>query len=170
MLFLQRAVMIITSFAIVIIMSLWALLRYVLQTDMYGMEEVVVMIAFWLYFMANSYAVYDKSHVKADILPSMLNKRHQRLIKPFLYALMLIACIIYSIWSFDTVYFSYVEKPTTMALGIPFWLGHLSILVGFVLSAFYAGIYFIQSLAEAVQTLKGKDYSSDSENEDAFVL
>jgi TRAP-type C4-dicarboxylate transport system permease small subunit len=153
-------------------MSLWAILRYVFHTDMYGMEEVVVMVAFWLYFMANSYAVYEKSHVKADILPSMLNKRHQQLIKPVLYGLMLIACIIYSIWSFDTVHFSYIEKPTTMALAIPFWIGHLSILVGFILSAFYSGVYFIQSLMEAIKTLKDKNYTSasDSNNEDAFVL
>lgn len=167
---LQKTIMVLTSFAIVIIMSLWAILRYVFHTDMYGMEEVVVMVAFWLYFMANSYAVYEKSHVKADIIPSMLNKRHQNYIKPILYGLMLIACIIYSIWSFDTVRFSYIEKPKTMALSIPFWIGHLSIFVGFILSTFYSGIYFIQSLIEAIKTLKDKNYTSNSNEEDAFVL
>lgn len=161
--------MIVASFAIVIIMSLWAILRYVFHTDMYGMEEVVVMVAFWLYFMANSYAVYEKSHVKADILPSMLGGRAQNYIKPVLYALMFFASILYSIWSFDTVQFSYIEKPITMALQIPFWIGHLSIFVGFVLSAFYSGVYFIQSLMEAIKTLKDKDYSSGV-NEDTFVL
>jgi TRAP-type C4-dicarboxylate transport system permease small subunit len=56
-----------------------------------------------------------------------------------------------------------------MALQIPFWIGHLSIFVGFVLSAFYSGVYFIQSLLEAIKTLKDKDYSSGV-NEDTFVL
>lgn len=173
LLYIQKAIIVLSSLTIVVIMSLWAILRYVFHADMYGMEEIVVMVAFWLYFMGSSYAVCDKSHVKADIIPSLLSKRHQNYLKPVLYALMCVASLVYTMWSFDTVHYSYIENPKTLALRIPFWIGQSSIFVGFLLCSMYSAVYCIQSLIVAVMTWKNPDYMLDTSvdfDEDSFVL
>ncbi|HRV98656.1 MAG TPA: TRAP transporter small permease subunit, partial [Aminobacteriaceae bacterium] len=74
---LQKALLVLSSCFVVLIMCVAVLLRYVFKTDLFGIEEIVVIAAFWLYFIGSSYGVYDKSHVKADIIPQMLSARAQ---------------------------------------------------------------------------------------------
>ncbi|PKL01653.1 MAG: hypothetical protein CVV55_08465, partial [Synergistetes bacterium HGW-Synergistetes-2] len=61
---LQKALLVLSSCFVVLIMCVAVLLRYVFKTDLFGIEEIVVIAAFWLYFIGSSYGVYDKSHVK----------------------------------------------------------------------------------------------------------
>jgi len=48
---LQRWLMVASSIFVMLIMCLEVLLRYVFKSDLFGIEEIVVIAAFWLYFM-----------------------------------------------------------------------------------------------------------------------
>lgn len=47
----QRFVIIVSSLFVVASIGATVVLRYIFKTDLYGLEEIVVIFAFWLYFM-----------------------------------------------------------------------------------------------------------------------
>ena len=53
----------------VIIIS--TIMRYFLTKNWYGSDEIILMFAFWLYFMGAAYGSYENSHIKADIVASL---------------------------------------------------------------------------------------------------
>ena len=44
------------------------ILRYGFQADLFAYEEWLLIICFWLYFMASALGTYENSHVNADLL------------------------------------------------------------------------------------------------------
>ena len=58
------------SMFLAIIISAAAFVRYLLGGDLYGYEEIVKLIAFWVYFMGAAYGSFNKTHVSADLVSS----------------------------------------------------------------------------------------------------
>jgi TRAP-type C4-dicarboxylate transport system permease small subunit len=46
--------------------------RYILETDLFAYEEWLMVICFWLFFMAGALGTYDNSHINADLLSQVL--------------------------------------------------------------------------------------------------
>ena len=42
--------------------------RYCFKGNFYGSDEIIMLFAFWLYFMGASYGSFENSHIKADLL------------------------------------------------------------------------------------------------------
>jgi TRAP-type C4-dicarboxylate transport system permease small subunit len=127
---IQEWLLTLTSVFVVLIMCVEVFLRYVIKSDLFGLEEIVVIAAFWLYFMGSSYGVYEKSHVKADIIPQMLKPRHQALLSVVIRFTIAALCILYS-W-----------MPKTTGLRIPIFISQSSILIGYILMSLYSVVYF----------------------------
>ena len=60
--------MIIGSIASTGCMVYSVVLRYCFKQNFYGSDEVIMLFAFWLYFMGAVYGSYENSHIKADLL------------------------------------------------------------------------------------------------------
>ena len=60
--------MVTCSLTVTGIIFLAVLLRYVFHSDLYGYEEIVVIFAFWLYFIGGSYGSYTRTHITADVV------------------------------------------------------------------------------------------------------
>jgi TRAP-type C4-dicarboxylate transport system permease small subunit len=143
---IQEWILTLTSVFVVLIMCVEVFLRYVLKSDLFGLEEIVVIAAFWLYFMGSSYGVYEKSHVKADIIPQMLKPRHQALLSVVVRFTIAALCILYSIWAVDMVTYSITWMPKTTGLRIPIFISQSSILIGYILMSLYSVVYFFDDL------------------------
>jgi TRAP-type C4-dicarboxylate transport system permease small subunit len=94
-------IVVFTSLALAILISVAAFTRYVLHGDLYGYEEWVKLLAFWLYFMGGAYGAYNNTHVSADVIDAYLpaGKLHQTAV--------FIRQIMTSVLSFIFVYFGY---------------------------------------------------------------
>ena len=143
---LQKALLVLSSCFVVLIMCVAVLLRYVFKTDLFGIEEIVVIAAFWLYFIGSSYGVYDKSHVKADIIPQLLPLKAQAFLSVLVRLTMSILCVVFTWWAVDMISYSIEWMPRTTGLRIPIFISQTSILVGYVLMSFYSIIYFLEDL------------------------
>ena len=143
---LQRWLMVASSIFVMLIMCLEVLLRYVFKSDLFGIEEIVVIAAFWLYFMGSSYGVYDKSHVKADIIPQMLSKKGQAFLTVIIRLTMSILCCIFTCWAVGMIRHSVEYMPRTTGLGIPIVISQFSILMGYFLMSIYSVVYFLEDL------------------------
>jgi len=143
---LQRWLMIASSIFVMLIMCIEVLLRYVFKSDLYGIEEIVVIAAFWLYLIGSSYGVYDKSHVKADLIPQMLSKKVQALLSVTVRLTMFVLCCIFTFWAVGMIGHSLKYMPRTTGLGIPIIISQFSVLIGYFLMSFYSIIYFLEDL------------------------
>ncbi|MCL1941508.1 MAG: TRAP transporter small permease [Synergistaceae bacterium] len=79
-----EAGMVFCSLALSIIIVAAAFMRYVVRGDLYGYEEWVKLLAFWLYFLGGAYGAYNDTHVSADLIDSYLPQGMTRHIMIFI--------------------------------------------------------------------------------------
>lgn len=145
---LQRIILVVSSIFVVLIMCAVVLLRYVFKSDLFGIEEIVVIAAFWLYLIGSSYGVYEKSHVTADIIPQLLSPGMQKILTLVIHITMFVLCVIFSWWAIGMVGYSIQEMPRTTGLRIPIFLSQSSVLVGYLLMTFYSGVHVLEDIAD----------------------
>lgn len=138
LLIFQRGVLVSCSLFVITLMTLVVILRYIFKTDLYGIEELVVIAAFWLYFIGASYGSYEKTHITADILTIYLKKdRVKALINIIALVISAGVALVFAYWAFGLLIWGLVMKGKSPAWGIPMYIPQSSILVGFALMSFY---------------------------------
>ena len=120
------------------------ILRYGFGADLFAYEEWLLIICFWLYFMASALGTYENSHVNADLLNYLTDDERLRWIRS------LVVCSIELVVTLFAVYWavlvlrdeivSYPYWQATIALKIPFVVPRFALLLGFGLMAFYSGL------------------------------
>lgn len=146
----QRAILVAASVFVVLIMCTAVLLRYVFKADLFGIEEIVVIAAFWLYLIGSAYGVYERSHVKADIVPQLLRPRPKAILNLVIQFTIAFLCIVFTVWAVDMVRYSLTWMPRTTGLRIPIVVSQSSILAGYILMSFYSVVYFFDDLMAAI--------------------
>ena len=73
-----EALMIFFSVALAVLISTEAFYRYWLKEDLFGYEEWVKLMAFWLYFTGGAYGAYNDTHVSADLVNSFMPEGRTR--------------------------------------------------------------------------------------------
>ena len=66
----QSVVMVITTILAAGIVFVGVFMRYVLKSNFFGQEEILCVIAMWLYWVGGIYGSYEDSHIRGDMLYS----------------------------------------------------------------------------------------------------
>ena len=61
-------ILVITGIAVCVLIFSGAVMRYVLRTDFYGSEELILVAAFWMYFIGSAMAAKHNTQIKAEML------------------------------------------------------------------------------------------------------
>jgi TRAP-type C4-dicarboxylate transport system permease small subunit len=153
-------VLVVNSLALTLIITGAALSRYVFKVNFTGYDEIVVIVAFWFYFMGSAYGSYNNSHVTADLVdayfPEGTGKRVMHVIRWFVTSA---ACGLFAYYGYRYFMFSFkgplgtfIMQPKTMIWRIPHWIAHLSIFSGLVLMEYY----FLRNLLQSIRLLVSK--------------
>lgn len=120
------------------------ILRYGFGADLFAYEEWLLIICFWLYFMASALGTYENSHVNADLLNYLTDNERLKWIRS------LLVCSIELVVTLFAVYWAvlvlrdeiaaYPYWQATIALKIPFIVPRFALLFGFGLMAFYSAL------------------------------
>ena len=131
-----------------------AFMRYVLHMDFYGVEELIILSAYWLYFIGASLATREDSHISADMLTSLIKSpRKQRIVKTAQHAISLAISVLGSVWAYNYLAWSFARSPKTQVLKIPIVWMQTPILIFFVLS----NCYLLGHLIADLRASGGKD-------------
>ena len=148
---IQRVILFITSLLLAFSFGAEVILRYFLKEDLMGYEEIVVLIAFWMYLIGGAYGSYQRSHIRVDILEHLL-KGKKLIVYNFLNN------TVSAILVLVLAYYSIVFIPNSIQMGarstvyqFPLFIGHLSLAVGFVLMAFYTVVYYVQDFYKYIR-------------------
>ena len=118
--------------------------RYILETDLFAYEEWLMVICFWLFFMAGALGTYDDSHINADLLSEVLRSPRALRVRALIVTLVEFIVLLFAVyWAalmiIDEIQ-SYPYWQQTIALRIPFLVPRLSIFAGFIFMGFYTGL------------------------------
>jgi len=134
--------------------------RYVVKGDLYGYEEWVKLLAFWLYFTGAAIGAYNRTHVSADLVqaycPAGKLKDFLVVLKDFI---TVGVCLLFAWYGYEFFMFGFmgplgtgVAIPKTTVWRIGFWVGYLSVFLGLVFMA----LYFMRDLIHSVGVLFGR--------------
>lgn len=116
--------------------------RYGFNADLFAYEEWLLIICFWLYFMASALGTYENSHVNADLLEHFIvNPRvkwYRTLVVGCIELIVTCAVIYWAVLMVRDEIASYPYWQSTIALKIPFLVPRVAVLVGFVFMALYS--------------------------------
>lgn len=144
---LQKAIVIGTSILIVLLLIIALVSRYLFDFDIYGIEELLLLPIFWLYFIGASYASYEDSHITGDLVSAYIKKKGLLCgVKSFARLITLIASVVFLVWSFQYFLWSYNNGSSTSLWNIPLYLAYLSVFIGFILMSLYTLIYLISNV------------------------
>jgi TRAP-type C4-dicarboxylate transport system permease small subunit len=151
-------ILVVNSIVMTLIITGAALSRYIFKVNFMGYDEIIVLIAFWLYFMGAAYGAYNNSHVTADVVdayfPDCFARRVLRVLR---WVAACVACGLFVYYGFEYFMFSfagplgnYTFKPTSMIWRIPLWTSHAGIFTGLI----FMEVYFLRNLFLSAVALK----------------
>ena len=133
----------VTFFAVVV-------LRYGLHADLFAYEEWLLIICFWLYFLASAVGTHEKVHINADLLSYVLTDPKAAWRRNLLvHAIELVVTSVLIYWSVQMIldelsFYPYLQS--TNALRIPLVVPRAAMLVGFGFMAFYSILHIYVDL------------------------
>ena len=145
LLLFQRVIMAITSIMVVGLISYGAAIRYTFEKDFYGVEDIVLLVAFWMYFIGGSYGSFRKTHISAEVIPNYIrNKKAKSFVRLVVSVCTTLLCFALTFWGFLLILWNLELMPTTPALGIPVVCSQGAIFLGLLLMSFYTAVYTIE--------------------------
>ena len=118
--------------------------RYGFNADLFAYEEWLLIICFWLYFMAAAIGTWENAHVNADLLNFVILDPAKRKLRALIVTgIELFVTIMLFYWSILMMIDELGDYPrfqTTIALQIPFFVPRAAAFFGFGLMAFYSAL------------------------------
>lgn len=152
---LQKIVIVISSILITVGLGISVVFRYVLKIDLFSIEELLLIPTFLLYFVGAAHGSYENSHIAADLTGTFVkSKKVQNFINASISLIILITCLIITYWNFQYLSWSFSEGGKTQGWGIPLFIPHGTVFIGFVLITFYTVINLISNIKTVVNYIK----------------
>lgn len=133
------------------------ILRYIFHADLFAYEEWLMVIAFWMIFLASAVATHDNSHISADILGFLMKKpktiwMRDLLVKSIeLFILLYLTYLGYVMISENIA--AYPMWQMSIALKIPFLVPRLGIAFSFLLMTIYTAFHLYLLIKEGPTSL-----------------
>ncbi len=144
-------ILVITGIAVCGLIFAGAFLRYVIHTDFYGSEELILLAAFWLYFIGSALAAKHDTQIKAEMVDMFIkNKKVLNIISIIRYVVNLAVSILASVWSVEYVIWNINMNARSNVFRFPVVIAVLPIAISFIAWT----IYCIRDLVLGIKKLQ----------------
>jgi len=143
----QKSVLIFSSATIILTICLGVIMRYFLKSNLNGMEEIVLLLGFWIYFLGGSLAFREDDHIEANILgPFLKSEKSKTIHKIIKFMISIPILIIVTIWSYHYINWSLKYLPTTVVYNIPIVAAQFPILLCYFLAIIYTFALIVRTI------------------------
>jgi TRAP-type C4-dicarboxylate transport system permease small subunit len=154
----QKLIMVLSCVFIVIAICGIVTMRYIFEIDLYGIEEIIMMVSFWLYFLGSSMGSCEKSQISADILSTYIkNDKAKRLMGLVTATITTGICMLVTVWAFNFIQWSMKMNPKTPVFRFPVLIPQSAILAGFCLMSFYHLFHLVNDARIHVKLSRASD-------------
>ena len=141
-----RTVCLITGIAVPLVILIAAFLRYT-GYNFSGYEEIVMLCAFWLYFMGSVLASRDDTQIQADMCNLVCKDECKlRIIHIIKYIVSLFFSLVGTYWAFQYLSWSFARNPKSIVYRFPMTISQMAIMVCFVLMSIYLVVYLTKEI------------------------
>ncbi len=148
---LQRAVLILASAFITLLVFGAVLMRYVLHYPGMEVEEIATLVAFWLYFTGAIYGTYERTHIKTELIHLILRRpRPYAVAKSVASFISLVLAGILSYWGYTFFLWGIQKWARSPVLQLPLVYAQSSIFVGAVFMSFYFLVELVDNIRQAL--------------------
>ncbi|RTR06896.1 TRAP transporter small permease [Halomonas nitroreducens] len=164
----QRWIMGSTTIAFSVLVFVQVVIRYLLDSPLYGVEEVSIYLAVWLYFVGAGYGVYRDNHISASVMDLILSSERSRELVCLLVAALSLTLTIAMLWvCLRYLQWSVKFSPKSPELRLPLCLVHVAMVVGMALMGFY---YLIEIVRRTRCLIRGERYRSLAEEDELSAV
>lgn len=148
---LEQFIVIVCCIAIILLVFVTVFMRYIFKTGFQGMEELIMLFAFGIYFIGGALGTYHESQITAD-LTSLLVKDPRKMmgIKAFQNLVDGLLIGVCAVFSTQQMIFVLQIGSRSSGLKLPVWVMYTIILVGLFLMSFYAFWHFWNYLKKTI--------------------
>ncbi|MBV1788332.1 TRAP transporter small permease subunit [Marinobacterium sp. D7] len=160
----QKILMGVAMVAFSALVFVQVVIRYLFDLPLFGVEEIAVYLAVWLYFTGAGYGTYRGNHICAGVIDLMLEsprKKDLYHILVSLISLVLVACVLWI--CVDYFQWSLLRAPKSPELRFPLYYVHFAMVFGLVLMQLYSTVEFLRRL---ICFVKRQPYRSLAELDD----
>jgi len=152
-LFLQMFIMVAGGAVVGVLIFVEVFLRYVLGSPLFGIEELILFIGMWLYFMGAAYGAYERTHIKAELINIWFkDEKTLAILRAISGVFTVTLALILVSWTYPFFMWELARGGTSQALLLPKIVCQSAIFVGSILMAFY----FIIELVDNILLCMGK--------------
>jgi TRAP-type C4-dicarboxylate transport system permease small subunit len=149
--YLQRWFLIIAGCLITVLVFIEVMLRYVFESPLFGIEELIVFIAMWLYFIGAALGAHERSHIKADVIHVWVKSaRGMAIIHTINSVITVTLSAIMASWCYDYFLFGIQKGGQSPALRIPLVLPQSAVFVGAILMTLYFFVELVDNFRNAI--------------------
>lgn len=147
----ERTILVISSTLVWIGICTAVFLRYFLRKDLFGLEEILMILGFWLYFIGGAYGSYTKTQIKAELLDFIFsNPIIISVVKTFGNIISFIMAAFLLKWSFEMSIWGWQNAAHTPVFNLPMLMAHAPLVLGFLLMS----VYTLVDLTDEIRNLK----------------
>ena len=158
-------ILVITGVSVCILIFSAAVMRHVFHTDFYGSEELILIAAFWLYFVGSAMAAKHDTQIKAEMLDMFIkNKTILGIADIIKNAINLIMSAIATVWSVQYVMWNINMNVKSNVFRFPVVYAVLPIAVSFFLWTVYCLRDFINAIRKVSNSISN---NTDEKNGEA---
>ena len=154
---IQKWVLVFTGIIVFVLTIATVFLRYVLTMNVLGLDEIILLVIFWQYFIGAAQGSREDSQIKADMVSTVV--KNKTVVAWCHLLARIIECGVIGVcikWSIDYILKDMSVMPYTVVLSIPLVLSHAVMLVGCALMLLYH-IYWLLTELVNVGTLKKEE-------------
>ena len=75
---MMKWILILCGAFLVIVIAIAVFMRYIMHSTLFGSEEILALLAIWLYWIGGAYGSYEDSHISADMTNLLLRNERVR--------------------------------------------------------------------------------------------
>lgn len=139
----QQTILMVCNISTAVVIISAAVARLFAGISLYGYDEIILILAFWLYFMGASQGSFEDSQIKADILSTFLKspkaKSNIALSSTFF---TIIINGVFLVWAFQFLFWTVKTGTMTTALRLPVAIPQSGIFLGLTLMLLYHCLRF----------------------------
>jgi C4-dicarboxylate transporter DctQ subunit len=109
--------------------------RYFFGRAIFWAEEVMVFLVIWGVFLGVAAAAYERAHLNMDLFSESFSPFWTRILNAAMVAALLACCGFMMVQSFQVVKLLMSSGSVSVSAGVPRWIPHLALPVGFGLMA-----------------------------------
>lgn len=152
---INKTFIIAASVIVFLLTIVTVVLRYILKISIFGLDEIIMLVIFYVYMFGASQGSLEDSQIRADMVSTIFHNR--KVIEVcHTFARLVEACVlaVCFLWSVTYIGNDLRIVPTTTILKIPEIFTHITLLIGFLFMLIFSAAWFVRQCCVTIQVFK----------------